>query len=123
MPLKLMAQLLFLLAASSSAAAAGDDAPMVAFNNHCRSCHSIKEDDNRLGPALYGIIGRPAGQAIGYSGYSGGFNGIVWNEKMLDRLMADPASVSSTTNMIFPPVADPDERKKIIVFLKTLGAH
>src|SRR5258708_5567543 len=29
-----------------------------AFNNACRTCHTIKDGDNRLGPNLYKIIGR-----------------------------------------------------------------
>jgi hypothetical protein len=30
------------------------------FNNLCRTCHSTKEGDNRLGPHLHRIIGRKA---------------------------------------------------------------
>ena len=30
------------------------------FNNFCRTCHSTK-GDNRLGPHVWGIIGRKAG--------------------------------------------------------------
>jgi cytochrome c len=40
------------------------------FNNACRTCHTIKEGDNRLGPNLYKIIGRKAGSLPDYS-YSG----------------------------------------------------
>ena len=28
-----------------------------AFNNACRTCHMVKEGDNRLGPNLYKIVG------------------------------------------------------------------
>ncbi|MGB8243286.1 MAG: cytochrome C, partial [Pseudolabrys sp.] len=31
------------------------------FNNFCRTCHSTKEGDNRLGPHVWGIIGRKPG--------------------------------------------------------------
>ena len=37
------------------------------FNNACRTCHTIKEGDNRLGPNLYKIIGRKAGSLPDYS--------------------------------------------------------
>src|ERR1700712_2830124 len=40
-----------------------------AFNNACRTCHTLKEGDNRQGPNLYKIIGRNAGSLPGY-GYS-----------------------------------------------------
>lgn len=92
----------------------------IAFNTHCRTCHSLKQDDNRLGPTVFGIVGKPAGQAAGYRGYSGGLTGITWDEATLDRFIADPASVSSSTNMIYPPVSDAGERRRIIAFLKTL---
>jgi hypothetical protein len=36
-------------------------------------------------------------------------------------VIADPASISTSSNMIFPPVAEAAERKKIIEFLKTIG--
>ena len=31
------------------------------FNNACRTCHSTRKDDNRLGPNLHQIIGRKEG--------------------------------------------------------------
>ena len=39
------------------------------FNNACRTCHTTKEGDNRLGPNLHNIIGRKAGSLQNY-GYS-----------------------------------------------------
>jgi cytochrome c len=37
------------------------------FNNACRTCHTIKEGDNRQGPNLYRIIGRKAGSLPDYN--------------------------------------------------------
>jgi len=99
--------------------AAGDDKNKIAFNTHCRMCHSTKPHDNRLGPTMYGIFGAEAGQVEGYGGYSGGLKGLVWDQVTLDRFIADPQSVSPNTNMIYPPVRDAEERKKIIEFLKS----
>lgn len=99
---------------------ASDGEGRAAFNSHCRNCHSIKRGDNRLGPSMYGIFGAEAGQVSGYLGYSGGLTGFKWDESTLDRFIADPASVSSVTTMIYPPVGDPVERKKIIAFLRAL---
>jgi len=105
---------------AGNTAAFDEDAARVAFNNHCRTCHSVKKDDHRLGPSMYGIYGASGGQAKGYRGYSGSLTGVTWDERTLDRFIADPASVATSTNMIFPPVADPDERQRIIDFLKSL---
>ena len=110
----------FFFAASTGFVAADMEENRTAFNNHCRMCHSIRPDDNRLGPTMYGIFGSQAGRVAGYAGYSGGLSGVVWDEVTLDRFIADPASISPNTNMIYPPVKDPIERKKIITFLASL---
>jgi len=39
----------------------------LAFNNACRTCHSVKEGDNRLGPSLYKVFGRKAGSLPNYN--------------------------------------------------------
>lgn len=93
----------------------------IAFNTHCRTCHSSKEGDNRLGPSMFGIVGAKAGEAKGYYGYSGSLSGFTWDEVTLDRFIANPAFVSPNTNMIYPPVADAAERRKIIDYLKSIS--
>jgi len=92
---------------------------LMAFNKHCRNCHSFKPDDNRIGPSLHGIVGKPAGQVKGYGKYSGALSGITWDEATLDKFITDPQSVAPGTNMSYPPVHDAAERKKIIEFLKS----
>jgi cytochrome c len=96
------------------------DAGQVAFNTHCRNCHSAKPDDNRLGPTLHNIYGAKAGQVKGFNNYSGSLTpDIVWNDATLDKFLTDPtAMVSSTTMKPFPGVADAEQRKLIIEFLK-----
>jgi len=61
------------------------------FNNACRTCHTTKEGDNRLGPHLYKIIERKAGSLPDY-GYSSALKGadFVWDEEKLDRFIANP---------------------------------
>ncbi len=111
--------LLFGLVSSASAAEQND--ARVAFNTHCRNCHSLKRGDNRLGPSLYGIFGAPAGQVAGYRGYSGSLKGFTWDEATLDRFISQPTSVAPSTNMNYPPVGDPAARAKIIELLKSTG--
>jgi cytochrome c len=92
-----------------------------AFNNNCRTCHSWKEGDNRLGPTLHGIIGRKAGTAEGFN-YSNAMksSGITWDEATLDKFITNPDSVVPNNNMKpFSGVGDADTRKKIIEFLKS----
>ncbi len=65
-----------------------------AFNNACRTCHSVKPDDNRLGPSLAGVIGRKAGSVAGFA-YSDSLrkSGIVWDAAMLDKFIENPDAV------------------------------
>jgi len=98
-----------------------EDAGQVAFNTHCRNCHSAKPGDNRLGPSLHGIYGAPAGQVQGFANYSGGLTpDMTWDEATLDKFIANPtAMVSNTTMKPFGGVADAEQRKLIIDFLKS----
>ena len=53
-----------------------------AFNNACRTCHMVKEGDNRLGPNLYKVVGRKAGSLPDYA-FSSAMKeaGVVWDEE------------------------------------------
>lgn len=98
------------------------DEGQVAFNTHCRTCHSTKEGDNRLGPSLHNIYGSKAGGSAGYSNYSQGIasSGIAWDEANLDRFIANPDQVVANNNMKpYKGIGDEAVRKQIIEFLKS----
>ena len=115
---------LALLASFAPALAAeeqGDDG-QVAYNNACRTCHSFKEGDNRLGPSLHNIYGSKAGASAGYSNYSQGItsSGITWDEANLNRFVENPDQVVSSNNMKpYKGIGDEAVRKQIIEFLKS----
>ena len=101
---------------------AADGADKTAFNSNCRTCHSAKEGDNRLGPSLGNILGAKAGSQPGYPNYSQAMksSGVTWDEATLDKFIANPESVIPNNNMKpFAGVPDPNVRKKIIASLKT----
>jgi cytochrome c len=90
-----------------------------AFNNACRTCHIVKEGDNRLGPNLYKIVGRKAGSLPDYA-FSGAMKeaGFVWDEEKLDRFIANPDEVVPGNSMKpYGGLSSSDDRKKIIAFL------
>jgi len=95
----------------------------LAFNNACRTCHTLKEGDNRLGPSLHAVIGRKAGSLPGYW-YSDSMktSDIVWDETTLDRFIAEPDAVVRGNRMKpFGGVASAEERARIIARLKAGG--
>ena len=100
--------------------AAPADEGRLAFNNSCRTCHSLKAGDNRLGPSLHGIIGAKAGQSAGYA-YSQSLrqSGVTWNEATLERWIENPDAVIPNNNMKpYNGLADAAARKKIVDFLR-----
>jgi cytochrome c len=91
----------------------------LAFNNACRTCHMVKEGDNRLGPNLHKIVGRKAGSLPDYA-FSGAMKqaGFVWDEEKLDQFIANPDNVVPGHNMKpYGGLSSTDDRKKIISFL------
>jgi cytochrome c len=93
----------------------------VAFNNRCRTCHSVREGDNRLGPSLHNIFDSKAG-ASGFQAYSQALrdSGVVWNEDTLNKFIANPDALIPGNNMKpFPGITDEAERGQIVDYLKS----
>lgn len=93
----------------------------MAFNNTCRTCHSLKEGDNRIGPSLHGVFGRKAGSVPDYH-YSQGLknSGIVWDAATLEKFIANPEAVVPNNNMKpYPGLSDSAVRQQIVEFLKS----
>lgn len=102
-----------------------EEASKQSFNNACRTCHSTREGDNRLGPSLHGILGRKAGSLPGYAFSSAMKNAdFVWDEGKLDRFMARPDEVVPNNRMKpYGGLASADERAKIIAFLRSTASR
>ena len=102
------------------AAAKSDTADsQLVFKNVCRTCHTVKEGDNRLGPNLHNIIGRKAGSVPGY-GYSSAMKDadLTWDRATLDRFIANPDQVVPGNRMKpYGGLTSAEERAKIIAFL------
>jgi len=106
----------------ASAASAQEEAGEIAYNNACRTCHSLEEGDNRLGPNLHNIIGREAGALPDFA-YSPSMKNseIVWDEQSLDRFIEDPDAVISGNRMKpYGGMASAEDRAAIVAYLKTL---
>ena len=91
------------------------------FNNACRTCHSVNEGDNRLGPSLHGIVGRPSGAMEGVNYSSALSDGAVtFDEATLDRFIENPDAVAPGHGMKpFGGISSPEDRAAIVAFLKS----
>ncbi len=80
---------------SGGAGWAQDPAVGEAVFKKCKACHQIGPDaENKLGPVLNDLIGRPAGSAEGFkygpSILSAGEKGLVWTTEDLANYLEDP---------------------------------
>jgi len=103
-----------------AAAAPTTAGPPAAFAQ-CMSCHATKPGMNGVGPTLFGVIGRKAGTVEGYA-YSDALKawGKTLDEATLDEWLTAPMKDVPGTKMVFPGMPDPERRKAVIDYLKTL---
>ncbi len=106
---------------AGAARADGDPALGKTAFNKCVACHSIKEGENKIGPSLHGVVGRPSHSIEGfnYSEAMKAYN-VTWDPATLDHYLADPRGVVSGTKMIFVGLKKDDERANVIAYLETL---
>jgi cytochrome c len=96
----------------------------LAFNSSCRTCHSLKEDDNRLGPNLHGIVGREAGsEEYGYSPALKASD-VVWDAATLNRFIENPDGLIPGNNMKpYGGISDDATRESIVSYLESESAN
>lgn len=93
----------------------------------CISCHAVDQnDEQRHGPPLHRLFGRPAGSVPGYN-YSeilrqAGNQGLVWDEQSLDALLADPRGYLPGLRMAIDPIDEPSDRHALISYLAAVYA-
>ncbi len=91
------------------------------FARKCSICHTLKPgDQNRAGPSLFRIFGRPAGTLKGYKYSPGLLNSkIIWNEETIDQLFAiGPQHVTPGSKMPLQKISEKNKRQALIRFLK-----
>jgi cytochrome c len=87
----------------------------------CALCHTTESGKNKIGPSLFGVVGRKAGSLDNYN-YSEAMKKFdhTWDPETLDTYLADPRAVVPGTKMIFPGIKDEKERQDVIAYLETL---
>jgi cytochrome c2 len=116
----LLAAAAFLIGAGQAAAAGDADAGKKVFNK-CSACHAVEAGKNKIGPSLFGIVGRKAGTDPTYK-YSDNMknSGLTWDEKTLDTYLEKPQDVVKGSKMVFAGLKDPKDRENVIAYLQTL---
>jgi len=86
----------------------------------CAACHSIEEGgQNKIGPALYGVVGREVASVDGFS-YSSALQeyGGEWTYERLDCFLENPSECVPGNKMSFAGVKDNEDRADIIAYLR-----
>ena len=85
----------------------------------CAACHSIAKDGaNKIGPALWGTLGRKAGSISGYK-YSKAMiaYGKVWSFEEMNGFLIKPKAWIKGTKMSFAGLKNEKERAAVILFM------
>lgn len=105
------------LAMAGAAQSAPDQLRGEQIYARCLACHALAYD--RVGPHHCGLLGRRAGAVPGFA-YSQAMKDsrITWDEKMLDRFLADPLKTVPGTAMTYAGVPDAKDRGDLIAYLR-----
>jgi cytochrome c len=86
----------------------------------CGACHSFeKGGPNRVGPDLFGIVGRTVGSHEGFA-YSDAMknHGGTWDQASLNSFLWNPKKHVPGTKMTFAGIKKPEDRAALIKWLE-----
>lgn len=109
------------LSAAPSFAAGDAAAGQALFQQKCSLCHAPVQGVNKVGPSLWGVVGRPAGSLASYT-YSDAMKNAnrVWEPATLNVYLTNPRQAIPGVKMIFAGLPDQTDRDNVIAYLSTL---
>ena len=110
---------LIAIALASGTAGAADIKKGKKVFNKCKACHSLKSGKNKMGPSLYGIMGRKAASVPKFR-YSKAMkkSGITWDEATLGLFLAKPKKFLKGTRMSFSGIKKQTQMDNLLAYLK-----
>ncbi|AWK89200.1 c-type cytochrome [Azospirillum thermophilum] len=111
------------VATGAGSALAGDAAAGKDVFKVCMACHTTEQGKNKVGPSLFGVVGRPAGSIEGFK-YSKPMQekaaaGFAWTEDNLKAYITAPKEVVPGGTMAFAGLKDPQKVDDLVAFLGT----
>ena len=112
---------LLLAGFATDALAADPAAGEKIFKAQCGICHAVVAGQNRIGPTLFGVVGRPAGSVPGFN-YTTDHKklGIAWDAATLDKYLTNPRAMVPDTSMVYAGLKNDAERADLVAYPETL---
>jgi cytochrome c len=111
------------LALAVPAARADDDvkAGEAVFKRTCAVCHTVEAGKNKIGPSLFGVVGRKSGSIEGFK-YSDAMKkaDVTWSNETLDKYLTDPKGFVPGNRMTYAGLKKEADRKAVIDYLDTV---
>jgi cytochrome c len=107
------------LLAGSAARAEGDAARGEKQFEECATCHTTERGVNNVGPSLFGVLGRKAGEIVDFR-YSPAMrnSNITWSPQTLDEFIADPQKAVPGNRMPFAGMPEAADRADLLAYLQ-----
>lgn len=110
-----------LMVPAGAALAEGDAVAGAKVFKQCQACHTATEPQNKVGPSLMGVVGRPVASVADYK-YSPAMTkfgeGKVWSEEELAAYLPKPKDLVPGTKMAFAGLKKPEDIANVIAYLK-----
>ena len=87
------------------------------FEN-CRACHAADGKTNEVGPGLFGVFGRRAGERDDFR-YSPALkrSAIIWTPQTMNEFLADPQKMVPANRMPYDGLPNERDRADLISYM------
>jgi cytochrome c len=109
------------MAQDAAAPAPGDAAHGAIVFKQCLVCHTNEEGKNKIGPSLWGVVGRHSASIANFQ-YSTAMKNAdkTWDDATLNTYLTKPQAMVPGTKMTFPGLPKEQDRADVIAYLNTL---